>query len=280
MIFAIFPNDHKPQSFEIAKGIVEFLHAHKAIVVTDDTFADKINAKKLSSIERKNIEILISMGGDGTILSLYSRFGDSNAAIFGINLGHLGFMADIPISEIYPSLNDVLEGSYEIEERMMLEVENKKKELFQTVNDVVIHRSTNYNLISLSVEIDGIYFNTFEADGLIIAPPNGSTAYSLAAGGSILCPPLEAIAITPICPHTISNRPIILHPDKEVKVKYISQYQPIEVRSDGLDHFPLKTNEEILIRKSKSKFRLVKLPRKDYFATLRTKLAWSGKLRS
>jgi NAD+ kinase len=147
------------------------------------------------------------------------------------------------------------------------------------VNEIVIHRARNYSLIELVIEIDGAYVNTFTADGIIIATPNGSTAYSLAAGGPILSPNLDALVITPICPHTISNRPIVLSPGQKISVRYISEYGPVEVRADGLDAISMKSGESLIVQRSPRTFKRVSLNRHEYFSTLRTKLGWSGKLR-
>jgi NAD+ kinase len=147
------------------------------------------------------------------------------------------------------------------------------------VNDIVVHRAQNPSLIELAIHVDGLYLNTFEADGLIISTPNGSTAYSLAAGGPILSPDLPALVLTPICAHTISNRPIVLTADQEIQIQYLSDYEPVEVRADGLEHFYLRTGEVFKIVRSPKNFRMVSLFRRDYFSTLRTKLGWSGKLR-
>ncbi len=149
----------------------------------------------------------------------------------------------------------------------------------RAVNDIVIHRAQNYSLIELAIHVDGTYVNTFTADGIIIATPNGSTAYSLAAGGPILSPHLDAIVITPICPHTISNRPIVLTSDRKIEIQYISEYDPIDVRSDGLDAISMKSGETLTVNRSSRAFKRVNLNRHEYFSTLRTKLGWSGKLR-
>jgi NAD+ kinase len=170
----------------------------------------------------------------------------------------------------------LISGAYTIEERLILDGNNSSF----AVNDFVIHRAHNPSMVELSIHVNGLYLNTFEADGLIIATPNGSTAYSLAAGGPIVSPALGAVVITPICPHTISNRPLVLAADfAEIQIQYLSDYPPVEVRADGLPPLPLATGESFHIRPSPRKFKLVRLNRRDYFSTLRSKLGWSGKLR-
>ena len=278
MIIALFPNERKKQSFELAADIRRFLEERGVTVVAEDEKAANIGAGRLSEVDPKEIKFLISMGGDGTILRISRRYSHLDAPILGINLGHLGFMADVPISDIYPSLSDLLEGSYTIDHRLILEGTSEKNEKLYAVNDIVIHRAQNYSLIELAIQFDGIYVNTFLADGVIISTPNGSTAYSLAAGGPILSPTLEAVVITPICPHTISNRPIVLTANHHIEIQYLSDYDPIDVRADGLEAISMSTNESLYVKQSERRFKLVNLHRHEYFSTLRTKLGWSGKL--
>lgn len=279
MIIALFPNLHKKHSKNIAIGVREFFASQGVTVVSEDEEAQHIGAKPISEVNPAEIQFMISMGGDGSILNVVHKYAHLNAAILGINLGHLGFMADVPISDIYPSLQDLLSGAYRIEERLIIQGELPQGEQCFAVNDIVVHRAKNPTLVEMAIHVDGVFLNTFEADGLIIATPNGSTAYSLAAGGPILTPTLDAVVITPICPHTISNRPIVLTADQEIQIQYLSEYGPVEINADGLTDHPLHSKESFKIRRSPKRFRLVNLTRRDYFSTLRTKLGWAGKLR-
>lgn len=279
MIIAIFPNTSKRQSLNLAIGIQEFLTNQGVTVVTEDEDAAHIGAVPISQVNQSEIKFLITMGGDGTILRLVHKYEHLDAAIVGINLGHLGFMADIPISEIYPSLQDLINGAYKVEERVMVQGESLHGDRCFAVNDIVVHRGRNPSLIEVAIHVGGLYLNTFEADGVIVSTPNGSTAYSMAAGGPILSPELEALVLTPISPHTISNRPIVLMANQEIQIQYLSEYEPIEIRADGLTLLTLQTGEVFRITRSAKNFKLVSLLRRDYFSTLRTKLGWSGKLR-
>lgn len=279
MIIAIFPNHSHKESPGICKLIIDFFKENNITVVAEDVDAKKLNIPSISSINPKQIDFLISMGGDGTILNLAHRYMDYDAAILGINLGHLGFMADVPVSDVKQSLEDFISGAYTIEDRIIIEGTSPNKKISYVMNDFVIHRSKNSSLIELSIYVDDLYLNTFEADGVILSTPNGSTAYSLAAGGPILSPSLDGVVITPICPHTISNRPIVLTTNHTIKIQYLSKYDPIEVVADGLEQFELKPKECFTFKKSEKVFKLVNLNRRDYFSTLRTKLGWAGKLR-
>ena len=278
MIIALFPNEKKKHSFELAIQIREFLSSKDIQVAAEDEKAALIGALRLSDIDPKQIRFLIAMGGDGTLLRISHHYSHLDAPILGINLGHLGFIADIQVADLFPSLTDLLNGHYKVHHRLALEAIAPNADPLRAVNDIVLHRGCNYSLIELNIRVDSIYINTFVADGIIIATPTGSTAYSLAAGGPILSPMLDAIVITPICPHTISNRPIVLSAEREIEIQYISPYDPIDIRADGLDAAPLKSGESVIITKSPRPFKIVNLNRNEYFSTLREKLAWSGKL--
>ena len=189
-------------------------------------------------------------------------------------------MSDVVIHEVYPALQDLLNGSYTIQNRIMMQGKTAHNETCFAVNEMVVHRAQNPNLIELAVHVDGSYLNTFAADGIIVATPSGSTAYSLAAGGPILTPELEAFVITPISPHTISNRPIVLMPKEQIQIQYLSTYDPVEITFDGIAKYTMKTGEVFHLSKSPHTFALVNLMHHDYFATLRSKLGWTGKLKA
>lgn len=279
MMIALFPNMAKTQTRTIAIGICEFLVTQGVNVVTEDEDAESIGIAPLSGVDPKSIDFAISLGGDGTILRLLHNYPDIRAPILAINFGSLGFMADIPVKDIYPSLQDLLNGKYTIQERIVIQGETSHHPSNFAVNEIVVHRAGNPCLVDLAIHVDGNYLNTFSADGVIIATPSGSTAYSLAAGGPILTPELDAVVLTPISPHTISNRPIVLMPKKEIQVQYISDYAPLEVTYDGMITHPMLTGEVLHITQSTRRFNLVNLHHHDFFSTLRTKLGWSGKLK-
>jgi NAD+ kinase len=279
MIIGLFVNTSKTQAKTLALGVAEFLSSQNITVIAETIEGESLGLPCFSDVPAEKIDFIISMGGDGTILRLAHKYPNISSPILGINLGHLGFMADVPLSDLYPSLQDLISGSYKVEKRLMIEGESASKDHCFAVNEIVVHRAHNPSLIEIAIHVDGVYVNTFEADGIIIATPNGSTAYSLAAGGPILSPDLEALVVTPISPHTISNRPIVLNANQTIQIQYLSDYDPIEVRADGFKSLPLKSGEIFKITRSSKYFNLVSLFRRDYFSILRTKLAWSGKLR-
>lgn len=279
MIIALFTNIAKNHAKAMAIGIREYLHTRDVKVVTEDSKAPIIGCEPLSKVDPEAVDFILSLGGDGTILRIFHTHPNLDAPILGINLGGLGFMADIAIEEVYPSLDNLLAGRYQIQNRLMMEGVTANGQNCFAINEIVIHRAQNPALIDLALFVDGNYLNTFSADGMIIATPNGSTAYSLAAGGPILSPNLFAFVLTPICPHTISNRPLVLMPKEEIQVRYTSEYPAVEITYDGFSHFPMHTDELFRITPSKRVFRLVTMQDYDYFSTVRSKLGWAGKLK-
>ena len=278
MIIAIFPHKEKKDSYKLAKEIIKFLEKNKITVVSEDEDASLLNTKKMSSVDNKKIDFLVSLGGDGSILRLAHKYLDLEIPILGVNIGQIGFMADIPISDIYPSLQDLIIKNYKIEKRIILEAKTSSK-TFYAVNEIVMHKNPNHKLIEIAIYIDGQYLSTFSSDGIILATPNGSTAYSLSAGGPILHPELEAVVLNPVCPHTISIRPIVLTSNHEIQLQYLSSHKhPIELRTDSIEYAKIKKDEIVKIKKSKKRFNLIKLNRHDYFSTLNSKLGWSGSM--
>lgn len=278
MRIALFANLARSQALPLAIGIREYLESKKVEVYAEKEVAKAIHAQELK--ESTKINFRITLGGDGTIIRMLHRHPQIDAPVLGINHGGLGFMADTPVKDIYTSLDALLAGSYILQDRLMIEGAMYGENKGFALNEIVIHRGENLSLIEMLINVDGVYLNTFSADGIIISTPNGSTAYSLASGGPILTPNLDAIVITPICPHTISNRPIVLLPKKEIQVQYISEYKPAQVIYDGFSHHAISTGDMLSIKRSKRTFQLVLLKDHDYFSILRTKLGWSGKLKA
>lgn len=280
MNIAIFPNLNRSLPKELAAQISQFLKSKEVRVFAEDEIAREIGAMSLSETDPTSIDFMITLGGDGTILRMIHRHWQIQAPTLAINLGGLGFMADITVDKIYPSLQQLLDGQYRVQQRIMMEGLTVRNEICHAVNEIVIHRAQNPCLVDLAIYVDDIYLNTFSADGIIFSTPSGSTAYSLAAGGPIVTPELDALVITPISPHTISNRPVVLMPKKEIRVKYISEHDPVEVTYDGFPKFQIATGEEFRIKRSNRTFQLVTMYDHDFYGTLRTKLGWTGKLKA
>ncbi|MBS0634354.1 MAG: NAD(+)/NADH kinase [Verrucomicrobia bacterium] len=272
MKIAIAVNFKKPKAKELAQEVAHYLQQKGVSVVGPES--------ELSEGISEKVDFVLSLGGDGSILALMHKNPQLDAPIIGVNFGTLGFLADISAQNLYRSLDAILDGNYTVQERLMLEGTTSDGASCFAVNELVVHRGSNYNLVDIGLTVNGKYFNTFSADGVIVATPSGSTAYSLSAGGPIVSPELQAVVITPICPHALSNRPIVLHQPDLIEVEYLSDYLPVEVAFDGICRFSLKPKEVLSIRPSTKRFRLVSVPDFDYFATLRTKLNWTGSLRN
>lgn len=272
MIIALVVNYTKPQAKELAEETTRFLQQRGVTVVGPDAIA----------IEKagNSVDFIVSLGGDGSMLALVHNYPHLEAPILGVNFGTLGFLADITPTNLFRSLELVLAGNYEVQERLMLEGTKNDGTTSLAVNEMVVHRGPNYNLVDVGLTVNGKYFNTFSADGVIVATPSGSTAYSLSAGGPIVSPELQAVVITPICPHALSNRPIVLQQPDSIEVEYLSDYLPVDVAFDGITRFTLAPKEKFVIRKANRRFRLISVPGFDYFATLRGKLNWTGTLRN
>ncbi len=224
------------------------------------------------------VDWVVVLGGDGTLLGAARKVGRYGLPILGINLGGLGFLTEIPLKRLYEDMEKLIAGEIAIETRLMLQArvirDSEEKCRFSVLNDVVINKGALARIIDLRVSIDGRFLTTFRADGLIISTPTGSTGYNLSAGGPILYPDLESLIVTPICPFTLTHRPIIL-PDKSViEIKMGENSEEVTLTFDGQVGFDLIDNDRVIISKSEKKLKLIKSPSQDYFDILRTKLKW------
>jgi NAD+ kinase len=273
MRIALFPNLKKPGATGVCQELISLLAKGGVDLCAPP------EASKTLGVETYGPkclpELIITLGGDGTILRVLHEHPELNCPILGVNLGHLGFMAEVPRVEIEHAVQALLDKNYQIEKRLVIDVDHGRT---FAVNDVVIHRSPNPALVEVSVWVDSAWVNSFLADGLILSTPSGSTAYNLAAGGPIVVPEIDAVILTPICPHTISNRPILLPAHKTIEVQIARARTPAEVSVDGIPDQPLEQDQRLTLTKSRRTFDLVSLPDRDYYCTLRTKLGWSGKL--
>jgi len=199
----------------------------------------------------------------------------SDVPILGINMGGFGFMTVINLDEMLGVMELVLDGKYSTSQRMMLDVSVEGAQ-HPALNDVVINRGNLSRMVNLETFVDGKYLSTFKADGLIVSTPTGSTAYSLSSGGPIVLPELNSIIINPICPHTLTNRPIVLPPESAIDVIVWTKEGKASVTLDGQDLFILKSGDRVGIQKSKNHINLVESPHRDYLEILRTKLGWGG----
>jgi NAD+ kinase len=223
------------------------------------------------------VDLLLVLGGDGTLLSMARLVGDLGVPILGVNLGGLGFLTALTKEELFPALEAFLAGGLMIEERVMLAAQvwrqGERLSEYAALNDVVITKSAMSRIINLAVSVDGQFATAYRADGLIISTPTGSTAYCLSAGGPIVFPTMPAVVLTPICSHTLTNRPIVLPADQRIEVTLQSD-QDVMLTLDGQVGFALKEADVVAISQATARIRLLRFPQKHFFSVLRTKLKW------
>ncbi len=224
-------------------------------------------------------DLAIVVGGDGTLLSAARVLVDFNVRVLGINLGRLGFLTDISPDDLEDSLDTILGGEFQEEERFLLDAHIYRGEqdiLHGTaLNDVIIHKWQIARLVEFDTYIDGVFVHHQRSDGMVIATPTGSTAYALSGGGPILHPQLEAMVLVPICPHTLSNRPIVVHSDSVVEVRLRKKQQTsAQLTCDGQTTLDLDGGDRIVVRRKERPIRLIHPPGHDHYAVLRSKLHW------
>lgn len=224
------------------------------------------------------VDLLIVLGGDGTLLAVARALAGRTVPILAVNLGGLGFLSSVTLDELYPVLETILAGEHLTSERMMLEAEiihsNKPAERLTALNDAVANKAALARMLDFDVHVDQHHVGRYRADGLIIATPTGSTAYSLAAGGPIIHPDIDAFVITPICPHMLTNRPLVIPDTARVEVRFPATGEPVFLTIDGQIGFQLQPQDSVVITKASMKVQVVRPPRKTYYEILRSKLRW------
>jgi len=271
----------RPEPAEILKKLLPWLRSKGHDVFLDMETAEILNIDGHSMANIPSlVDIIIVLGGDGTMLNVARLVGEKGIPILGINLGGLGFITEVNREEIFEAVERVLSGNCSVEEedRIMLSAfvyrHGEKIADFIVLNDVVVNKGALARIIDLETYVNKSYVATFKADGLIISTPTGSTAYSLSAGGPILYPTLNSIVVTPICPHTLTNRPIVLPDDFTIEIVVRSESEDIFLTLDGQVGFSLKKNDMIVVRKCDFTTKLLMPCERDYFQVLRTKLKW------
>lgn len=226
----------------------------------------------------QQVDLIIVLGGDGTLISVARHVDGLPVPILGVNLGSLGFLTEITRHELPSMLESVLSGKFDISDRMMLDVEilrrGKSVEKHTLLNDAVMNKGTLARIIDMETWVDGDYLTTFKADGLIVSTPTGSTGYNLAAGGPIIYPGINSLVITPICPHMLTNRPLIVPSSSTVAIDINFADDVVFFTGDGQVGANLEPGDRVEVRQSSARTQLIKSPTRDYFEILRTKLSW------
>jgi NAD+ kinase len=226
-----------------------------------------------------NVDLVLVLGGDGTMIATSRMVADTEVPVLGINFGGLGYLAEFRIEELYSALESILSGNYRLDKRVMLSVElpgdtQEAQAIHRVLNDVVINKSALARIIEIEAYLNDQFVNSFRADGLIVSTPTGSTAYNLSAGGPVIFPSMNAVVITPICPFTLSNRPIVVPDDATIELRLKTDKEDVALTLDGQVGFPLRVDDRVVIRKSKTTFNLVQPMNRNYFDVLRDKLRW------
>lgn len=262
------PNDSVSEG--VAEELSSFLQNKGAgVVVSNEQIAEQA-------------DLIIVVGGDGTLLNTARTFVDNNIPILGINLGRLGFLADVSIGKMFEVVSQVLEGEFTKEERCLLscQIEQDGQVIHKSValNDAVVNRQDELKMIEFDVYINGKFVNNQRADGLIMATPTGSTAYALSSGGPIMHPGVNAIGLVSICPHTMSHRPLLVPGGSEIVVRVKDASEGVRVHIDGQTSFPITSDQEVRVRQHSSFVHLLHPKDYDYFEIIRSKLHWGSKL--
>jgi NAD+ kinase len=278
---AIISKPQKPELSQIIPELVAWLQEHQYQVLMDQESAaylpqaPNVMARREIGAQKPNFAVVL--GGDGTLLSAARSVAPYGVPILGVNLGSLGFLTEVPLSELYPTLRALDAKDCTIEARSMIQARLSRNDEklceYHALNDAVISKTTIARLASFDIYIDKAYVTKYMGDGLIVATPTGSTAYSLAAGGPILMPEVEGLVITPICPHSLSHRPLVVHDNAEIEIVVKSATDEAFLSIDGQVGVPVAEGDRLVCRKASYKTHLVRL-RKAFFEVLRTKLKW------
>jgi NAD+ kinase len=276
----IFAKLHDPRCQGAAGELLQWLHANRVNALVEKHLAHHLGIE--DGIEGVEIppqaDIVVVLGGDGTLISVARLVGESEVPIMGVNLGSLGFLTEISLDGLYPALAAYLQGDFRVSERMMLNVSLSRNGeqvcSYEALNDAVINKGAPAKIITLDAAVDGSFLATFKADGLILASPTGSTGYSLSANGPIIDPSVDCMVITPICPHTLTNRPLVVAADSVIKVTLDSMMENVMLTIDGQVGIKLEYLDEITVRRAEHRTRLVMSAATDYFEVLRNKLKW------
>lgn len=269
----------RPRAVRLARRMLALLRAQKVGVLVDvEAGLDDEPTATKDQLARET-DLIVVLGGDGTLLGV-ARKASARVPILGINLGQLGFLTAVTEREGLPMLRRVLAGDYEVESRMTVSAALRRNgrvvSRFRALNDVVVSSGVLARMITCAVCVDDKPLTTYRADGLIVATPTGSTAYSLSVGGAIVDPTLQVLLLSPISPHTLSNRPLVLRPDGVIRITLAGRRQHVVLTVDGQEVVTLSPNDEVVVRRSPTRVSLVRPPHRTHYDVLRSKLGWGG----
>ena len=271
----IFWNSSKREGFEVARELMELLDEYNISVTTGITLAHALGNPELAEGSLGDCDLLIVLGGDGTILSALDYALPNNIPILGVNLGRMGFLTEVAPSDLREDVISVLEGRYTVDSRMTMTIQGQDRSSCFALNEIVVTRSTAaVHVLSLEVEVNGIVVDRISGDGLIVASATGSTAYSLSAGGPIIRPGLDCFVITPICPHTMNARPVVVSSNDMITIRVLDDRGGAHAVLDGREKVEIRPDSPgITICRSDLKARFIRLHDRNYFSLLRDKLS-------
>lgn len=280
-LIGIVAKPHSPGSRTIVRRLTAALDRQGIRYLCDPATAQLLGkrgrARTLPTLAR-SVQMLLVLGGDGTLLAAARGMASRPIPVLGVNLGSLGFLTETTIKDLEAVVGEVVQGRYAVENRMMLRAQvirgRRSIATQRLLNDVVINKSALARILQLNVQIDRKMVGIYHADGLIISTPTGSTAYSLSAGGPIIVPAVQAVCITPICPHTLTNRPLVVPDSVSIQVTLESRTQDVYCTMDGQVGLPLRAGDRLSVRRSRAPLPLIITPRRNYFDLLRKKLRW------
>jgi NAD+ kinase len=277
---------NQPEALSTTCRLVEWLDARGIkLIGTPELDRERIESETRCSIEiveqeklAASVDFIVVLGGDGTMIATSRMIGDYDVPVLGINYGTLGYLAEFRVEEMFQALESILTGDYRIDTRVRLAVEVMRGEEIlmhsRALNDVVINKSALARIIEIEARMDGHLISGFRADGLIVSTPTGSTAYNLSAGGPVVYPSMNALVITPICPFTLSDRPIVVPDDALIELRLRTPDEEVVLTLDGQVGLPISPEDRVLIRKSLTTFKIVQPKNRNYFEVLREKLRW------
>jgi NAD+ kinase len=277
----IVAKPHRPEAREVVDRLISWLKARDREIVLEADTAALVGAQATGVPKSEvphMVDLIVVLGGDGTLLSVARVVESDEIPILGVNLGGLGFLTAVTLGELYPVLGAVLEGKYRGSRRMLLRVRVERQGEppgeYVVLNDVVITKGALARIVELEISIEQEFVTSYRADGLIVSTPTGSTAYCLSAGGPILFPTMRALILVPICPHTLTNRPLVVPEEVTVRVVLESQGEKVYLTLDGQVGFPLRYRDLVEIRRADREITLIVSPKKSYYEILRSKLKW------
>lgn len=279
MIIGVVCKEDNREALAHAAEVLIWLEAHHIPYLIEDHMAASLDRARTDEVWSK-ADLLVVLGGDGTLLRSIRMSSPREIPILGIHLGYLGFLTEVTEDELFPALESVLKGEYLHDERVMFECTltrgNTTVVRQHVLNDIVINKGALARIFDIEVWVDETFITCYRADGLIVSTPTGSTAYNLAADGPIVHPKVEAIILTPICPHVLSNRAIVL-PDSQAVSLVVNPKKTsdnIYLTLDGQKGYPLEAGDRLIIKRGAQKAILLRFPQRDFFQVLRTKLKW------